>query len=330
MPVIYLRHLLALAEDCGCNPVRLATESGIHRLELEADDGVIDFRRCDRLVTLTRALTGRADLGWQLGLRLNLMSHGAIAIASMTSDTVRDAMHLTARFLSVRFPVLQMSVSEYDDQAVIQFDEIMDLELNRTFYIDAFVATYLTLRAFLFPAGSEANWSIRLAFPRPEHHIPESFKDCQVLYEQSSHQFRFPASYLDRRMPMADPITCESSERQCQRILDELKIETGLLARVLIYVRSREGTIPSLELTAEYLNMSPRTLRRQLQEHNMTYRGLINKERQRLALHYLRNTCLTVEDIALKLDYNDPSNFGRAFRKWTGHSPGFYRRPEKL
>ena len=124
---------------------------------------------------------------------------------------------------------------------------------------------------------------------------------------------------------MADDIAREVAERQCQKLLADMKVETGLLGRVLAHIRSKEGVIPSLEQTADYLSISPRTLRRQLQELDITYRTLVNRERKRLALHYLRNTRLTVEEIAERLDYNDPSNFGRAFRKWTGHSPGFYR-----
>ena len=44
-----------------------------------------------------------------------------------------------------------------------------------------------------------------------------------------------------------------------------------------------------------------------------------------LAQRYLRETELTVNEIAYLTGYQDPSNFNRAFRRWQGESPLAYR-----
>ena len=163
---------------------------------------------------------------------------------------------------------------------------------------------------------------MHLAMEKADYYDDFGFDKLQVSYGQLAHQFRFPARYISMPMPMADDITRAEAERKCQKVLHDMKVETSLLGKVLGYIRGKEGVIPSLEQTADYLAMSPRTLRSQLQELDITYRALVNRERQRLAMHYLRNSRLTIDEIAERLDYNDPSNLGRAFRKWTGHSPG--------
>ena len=89
-------------------------------------------------------------------------------------------------------------------------------------------------------------------------------------------------------MPMANDITRVAAERQYQKVLNDMKVETGLLGKVLAFIRGREGVIPSLEQTADYLTMSPHTLRSQLQELDITYRALVDCERQRLTMHYLQ------------------------------------------
>lgn len=35
---------------------------------------------------------------------------------------------------------------------------------------------------------------------------------------------------------------------------------------------------------------------------------------------------MSIDEIAEHLGYSDPSNFGRAFRKWEGMSPSAWRR----
>ena len=47
--------------------------------------------------------------------------------------------------------------------------------------------------------------------------------------------------------------------------------------------------------------------------------------RKELALRYLEDTTVTVGELALQLGFSDTSNFVRAFRKWTGKTPGQYR-----
>lgn len=45
-----------------------------------------------------------------------------------------------------------------------------------------------------------------------------------------------------------------------------------------------------------------------------------------MAIHLLGREELTVNDVALQAGFQDASAFHRAFKKWTGVSPGFYRR----
>jgi AraC-like DNA-binding protein len=71
--------------------------------------------------------------------------------------------------------------------------------------------------------------------------------------------------------------------------------------------------------------MSDRTLRRQLREQGISFRGLLDELRMQIALKYLRTTRLANEDIALALGFSDAANFRRAFRRWTSKSPSEIR-----
>lgn len=92
------------------------------------------------------------------------------------------------------------------------------------------------------------------------------------------------------------------------------------LARVL-----SSGGDPSLQAIARSLGMSPRTLQRRLREENVSHRELVEDMRHRLALRYVEDGKLSIGEIAFLLGFSEPSAFLRAFRRWTGTSPGRLR-----
>jgi len=75
------------------------------------------------------------------------------------------------------------------------------------------------------------------------------------------------------------------------------------------------------EDVAQDLNMSARTLRRKLGEENSSFRQVLDELRRDIAIRYLRETDLTVEDISESLGFSDAANFRQPFRRWTKAAP---------
>ena len=70
--------------------------------------------------------------------------------------------------------------------------------------------------------------------------------------------------------------------------------------------------------------MSSRTLKRNLQDVGTTYSLLLNDIRKHDAEHLLVKSDMDIQQIALYLGYEQPTNFTRAFKKWTGVSPSVW------
>jgi AraC-like DNA-binding protein len=89
------------------------------------------------------------------------------------------------------------------------------------------------------------------------------------------------------------------------------------------------STLPeggSAEAVARALHVSVRTLQRKLVATGTTFREVADTVRRRIAEEYLSDRHVSTAEVAFLLGFSDQSSFTRAFRRWTGESPGRWRR----
>lgn len=82
----------------------------------------------------------------------------------------------------------------------------------------------------------------------------------------------------------------------------------------------------SLRQVANGLGMSVRTLQRSLSSSGVTYSELLETARYERACRQLERPNQSISDTSRQLGYRDPSNFSRAFQRWSGQSPRAWRR----
>jgi AraC-like DNA-binding protein len=82
---------------------------------------------------------------------------------------------------------------------------------------------------------------------------------------------------------------------------------------------------PGKQEIADELNMSPRTLQRRLEEAGTSVKEIIDETRQQLSMNFLDQPHYSIKEVAYALGFSDPSNFARAFKRWTGETPRQYR-----
>jgi AraC-like DNA-binding protein len=85
----------------------------------------------------------------------------------------------------------------------------------------------------------------------------------------------------------------------------------------------------SMDSVAQLLGMHRRTLDRRLQRHGLHYGELLESVQTDLARQLLADTTMQVQQVAEALRFSNAANFATAFRRWTGVTPGDYRRHMK-
>lgn len=82
----------------------------------------------------------------------------------------------------------------------------------------------------------------------------------------------------------------------------------------------------TLSDVARQLNMSPRTLLRRLSNEQLSFQAIKDGLRRDIAIRDLIYTKKSFDDIACALGFSSVAVFHRAFKNWTGLTPGHYRR----
>ncbi len=148
---------------------------------------------------------------------------------------------------------------------------------------------------------------------------------CPLLFGQAENRFVFDGKWLDGTPDLGAAITFWSIRDLCDQLMDDLQLRVGLVGKVREHLLVNLARPTSFEAIARHMNMTTRTLSRKLRDENASFRSLVEELKARAAIKYLRDTDLTVGDIASALGFSDAANFRQAFRRWTKCAPSDFR-----
>jgi AraC-like DNA-binding protein len=86
----------------------------------------------------------------------------------------------------------------------------------------------------------------------------------------------------------------------------------------------------SLPAVSDQLGFAPRSLQRALQQRGACFRELQETQQRLLAEQLLKDPRLPLLRVATLAGFADQSSFNRAFARWTGGSPGHWRKDRVL
>jgi AraC-like DNA-binding protein len=168
----------------------------------------------------------------------------------------------------------------------------------------------------------------QFSYAEPAHSAEYRLMYSTALSFQAPHTaLIFDADHLALPIVQNERSVKEFLRNAPENILLKYKNGSSLGARIRRRLRqSLPGELPEFEAVAEEMNMAPATLRRRLHEEGTFYQAIKDQLRRDLAIGYLSHSKRSAMDIGLELGFSERSAFHRAFKKWTGASPGEFRR----
>jgi AraC-like DNA-binding protein len=146
---------------------------------------------------------------------------------------------------------------------------------------------------------------------------------CPVEFAQTTDSWVLPQSVMELPITSGDSHLLHIVEAHADDLLSERRTATGLRGLVEIQLLSMlpSGKVQTA-VVAQQLGMSARSFKRHLAQEGTTFGEVLDRLRYRLALGYLEDQRISLQQIAWLLGYSEIGAFNHAFKRWTGTSPG--------
>ena len=276
-------------------------------------------------------LTGDEQLGLHLGEAVRPGYYGVLGYLIMSCATLADALHRQARYAALVGNLGRVDLADeppregLEPQVAHSWQPLLAQQQRQL--SEETLAAWVTF----------GHWISGLDVPpsevRFQHAAPADTREhqrifrCPVLFDQADNALVFPKRLLSTPLGQADAQVRLMLDAYADRLLGEIQQGHSVLDRArLELARQLPEAGADLGLIAARLALSPRTLQRRLREAGLSFNQLVDETRQQLVLHYLRDPALELAEIAFLVGFSEPGSLARAFRRWSGQSPGEYRR----
>jgi len=128
--------------------------------------------------------------------------------------------------------------------------------------------------------------------------------------------------FLSLRMPGSSPYALRVLSKHADDLLRRLENSKTIRGRVeSLLIPSLHTGDATMETIAKRMGLSRQTLFRKLKAEGVTFENTLDELRRKMALHYLGQEKVSVNEAAYLLGFSEPAAFSRAFKRWTGSSP---------
>jgi AraC-like DNA-binding protein len=266
---------------------------------------------------------------FETALKTHVSSYGMYGFAILSSMNFRETMHFAVKYHQLATPVVKLQFREEAGRADWTIDPLphpaIDARLYR-FIVETQFGILVSLhRDIMGSAFCPSALEVTFPAPEPEEQFRKAF-GCPVTFGRPRNRFLFDAAWLNGAPQFGNEITYASVLALCDDLHDRLQNRIGVAGKVRSFLLATLGRSTSLEHVAEHLGVPVRTLRRKLRDEDTSFRDLFDQLRAEVAIKYLRDTQMTIDDIAHALGFSETSNFRHAFRRWKHASPQEVRR----
>ena len=321
-----IRVYLELLQEKSISAKRLLAGTGIELSALADPNYLVDIEQHDAVVMNLIRLSGESDIAFDIGGRFDPSDMGIVGYALLSSRNVRNAMSIWLQYSnSLIGSPLRLVVTEQGSKkwsmTVAPFSH--QAELQR-FYIEEFLVSGMKL-VRMIASQSVSFHKLSFAYPPPPHRASyKKWFNCTLEFDAPQTVFSFKSPSLDSPIQTSNDELNQVVSQYCRNVLQQLPRSGNVEPRLRSLFLTSSSRLPGQDEASKHLGFSHRTLHRRLQGNGRTYRQLKDDFRLDLARQYLDSGHLSQKEISHALGFGSPSAFSRAFKTWTGQTPGEY------
>jgi AraC-like DNA-binding protein len=320
----FLRGILDGAKALGLDPTKILAASGIDGSLLEEPDERVARKIMYELWAEIEEQSGDDAVGLHIAEHTKQGAFAVLDYAVRNSPTLREGYRRIERYSHLLHDGVDIVFEVTDSTATLSFHEP---DQSPRHIAEWAVCSWLIIGRQMLGES----WLPReISFQHPR---PASVREHQwifgapVNFDRHRNELVLDPVLLDREVVDADLRLSTVISRYAQQLWEQLPRAESHLDQVRQGIaRELRGGEATLESVAKRMHMHPRTLQRKLKAEGASFKQVLDETRCELAKKHLSDSSIAIEEAAFLLGYSEPSAFSRAFKRWTGLSPGEYRR----
>ena len=317
--------LKVLLSDMGVSPVEVLRLAGLPADLFSRKEASLSSAEYFRLWQGLERATGADVLPLKIGQYISVEVFDPPIFASLCSPDLNTALQRLAQFKKLIGPMtLDVEIEATQTRATLECygnDELIPTSLVAAELVFLTQLARLGTRRHIVPLQVEL---VQL----PDDNQKEPYQEYFGTPLRSGEANRLTFSSNDARHPFLteNAAMWNFFEVGLKEKLSDLDSEASMKERVRSTLREMlPAGQSSIEEAANRLAMSKRSLQRRLSEESSSFQEVLNATRRELGQYYLSRSSASLVEIAYLLDFQDGNSFSRAFRDWTGQTPGEYR-----
>ena len=334
-PIAFVRAIARAYGQRGLSPHRALAQAQIAPQLLDDEQARITAWQMEQVSAAAMRELDDEALGW-FSRRLPWGSYGMLARASISAPHLGLALARWCRHHGLLTEDIALHLSTQGATTTLAITEAHDLGLLREFCLVSMLRNALGLACWLVDSRIPL-LSAQFAFDAPAHAQAYGvlFR-APVTFGAAHTTIAFDARYLTLPLRRDEEALRQMLQHALPLTVLQYRRDRLLVQRVRQLLGAPQGVpsghgaaalpLHSAETLAHLLNMSPRTLHRQLKEEGATLQGLKDEVRQSRARDLLHRTSRPIKQVAEAAGFVNEKSFIRAFRGWTGQSPAEFRR----
>lgn len=330
VPTRYFQLLLDALRNNGTDVQRLLELSGLDPAQLWARGATLSSLEVDTLIRTASQLTGRQDLGFELGRRIKMNSHDLLGYGLMSCSTLDEFLRMAARHYHLMTETWSMSYRRTPTHGEAVYTPLVAMPPeSQRFYMEALAVAHQN-QIYLLAGPDAPGYDIHIAMAQPEHiHRYLGLAPVRFHFQEGGMpgiRVVMAADLLSIPLALGDPQVVREIDERCATLGQRPRRgDVGWSEYVMMVLRNARSEPITLEELARRVNVSPRTIDRYLKQEGMGFRQLSDKVRFEQACELLSVEGASVSAVAVQLGFSDAANFSRAFRRVMGMLPSEYQ-----
>jgi AraC-like DNA-binding protein len=263
-------------------------------------------------------------LGW-FRRRLPWGSYGMLVRASLTAPNLGVALARWCRHHNLLTDDIRLALSTADGLAHVTLHEQTDLQGLREFCTVSVLRNALGVACWLTDSRIPlAGTQLHFAPPPHADSYPVLFEG-PIAFQAPFSRLSFDAGYLELPLRRDEAALQRMLQRALLLTVRPYRRDRLLVEKVRQTLAEHPEHSRNADDLAAWLNLSARTLHRQLSEEGASLQQLKDSVRQQRARSLLLRTSKPLKQIAAEVGFQSEKSFIRAFKSWTGQSPEAFR-----